>query len=421
MIERIPEKERILQYVTEERVVELAKNLIKIPSLEEEETEAAIFLEKYMQDNGLETELIEVEAGRFQPIGRIRGTGGGYSLMFNGHIDTDVLYRGIKDPFVPRIVGRRLYGHGIHNMKGGVVAMVEAAVAVKKSEIRLKGDLIVTPVVGELTGGVGTITNLKRGIGADFGLVPEPYGEILCLVHAGVQEVAITIRGLSAHASGSEHGINLAAKMAKVIDGLHNIEFKYTPDPRLPGLPRMLIGSAILGHGDTYELKGAAFLPDMCTIIVDIRFLPGMSPDKDIERVLEKIRSGDPEFDYEMQVSPDDPELPGLPWKNWRVTMPFQDLSPDELIVKVHAQNYKYLTGKDPIVGAIPLDNRHHLVSYAGDDDAHLTKAGIPSFCCGPVSWREPNGEQYIEIDSMVRVSKNFALTAYDICTKSKE
>jgi len=416
--EQVPEKEKVLKYVTEESVVELAKDLIKIPSPIGNESDVARFLEKYMRDNGLETDLIEVDPGRFQPIGIVKGMGGGYSLIFNGHIDTDVILLEEKDPFVPRIEGRRLHGHGIFNMKGGVAAMVEAAVAIKKSGVKLKGDIIVTPVVGELQGGVGTVTNIKRGVRADFGLVPEPYGEFLCLTHAGVEEIAITIRGRSRHISIMEQGISVVPKMVKVIDALSKMEFTHTPDPRLPGLPRMIVGSLICGHGDTYDLKGAPFLPDLCTIIVDVRFLPGMLPHRDIEKVLERIKSEDPEFEYEMQVPSDEPEILGIPWTN-RITFPPQDLSADELIVKVHAENYKYLTGKEALVGAIPVDHPSHPLAYAGDDDAHLTKAGIPSFVCGPGGgW---DGQQYIEIDSMVRVAKNFALTAYDICTKSKE
>ncbi|GAF73542.1 unnamed protein product, partial [marine sediment metagenome] len=301
MKEQVPEKERVLECVIEENVVELAKNLIRIPSPTEGESEVARFLEKYMRDNGLETELMEVEAGRFQPVGRIRGTGSGYSLIFNGHMDTDVLLLGTPDPFVPRIEGRTLYGHGIYNMKCGVAAMVEAAVAIKKSGVKLKGNLIVTPVVGEIQGGVGTVANIKRGIIADFGLVPEPYGEFIALTHAGVEGVAITIKGRSEHIGNMERGINLSIKMAKVIDALNNMKFTYTPDPRHPGLPRLLIGSAILAHGETYDLKGDAFLPDICTIIVNVRFVRGMCPHKDIEKVLEKMKSEDPEFNYEMQ------------------------------------------------------------------------------------------------------------------------
>lgn len=421
-MERIPEKERILKYVTEENVVELAKNLIRIPSLQEEESEVAFFLEKYMKDNGLETEMIEVEADRFQPIGRIRGEGGGYSLIFNGHIDIDVIPTELEDPFIPMIEGNRLFGHGLYNMKAGVAAMVEAAVAVKKSGVKLKGDLIVTPVVGEIQGGTGTVTNIKRGILADFGLVPEPRGEFFGTTHAGVQEIAITLRGRSRHISNMDSSIKLATRMAKVIDALDKIKFTHTPDPRLPGLPRMLVGSVICGHRD-YDLKGASFSPSICTMIVDVRFLPGMHPDEDIAKMLEKMKSDDPEFEYEMWATSYDLELPGMPWKNFRVSFPPQDLSPDELIVKVHVQNYEYLTGKTPLVGVIPVEHPRHSHSYAGDDDAHLTRAGCLSFCCGHAGgWGyDLGGMQYIEIDSMVRVSKNFALTAYDICTKAKD
>jgi acetylornithine deacetylase len=414
------EKEIILKHLPTERVVELAKNLIRIPSPIENETEVARFLEKYMKDHGLETELVEVEPGRYQPIGRVKGTGGGYSLIFNGHIDTDVLLLEIKNPFLPRIEGNRLYGHGIFNMKSGVAAMVEAAVALQRAGLKLKGDLIVTPVVGELQGGVGTVTNIRRGVRADFGLVPEPYGEFLCLTHAGVEELAITLRGCSVHIRSMEQGINLSAKMVKVVDALNSMKFDFTLDPRFPGLPRMIVGSVICAHGVTYDLRGANFLPDLCTIVIDARYLPGMSlPSQKIKKVLEEMRREDSELQYEMQIPSDDPKAPAIPWCN-RLNMPPQDLSPDEFIVRVHARNYEFLTGQKAPVGAIPVDHPFHSLSYAGDDDAHLTKAGIPSFCCGPNGKREPGGEQYTEIDSMVRVARNFALTAYDICTTSK-
>jgi len=415
------EKEEILKYVAEKGLVELAKNIIKIPSPSEQETEVAKLLERYMRGNGLETKLLEVEAGRFQIIGRIRGTGGGYSLMFNGHMDTDPIRLGVKDPFTPRIEGRRLYGHGIYNMKAGVAAMVEAAVAIKKSGVKLKGDLVVTPVVGELQGGVGTVVNIKRGIMADFGLVPEPYGEFCCLIHAGVEETAITIRGRGEHVSRMEYTINLPAKMAKVIQALNKMKLTGTMDPRLPGLPRMVIGSVICAHGDDYGLRGACFMPDICTILVNARYLPGKMPHEDITKLLEELRAEDPEIQYEIQIPPDDPELPGMPWQNQRVNMPPQELSPDELIVKVYAESYKYATGRQPLIGAIPVDHPRHPGSYAGNDDAHLTKAGIPSFVCGPEGGFSDEGQQYADIDSMMRIAKTFALTARDICSRAKE
>ena len=420
MLPRIPEKERILECLSPEGLVELAQALIAIDSPSGQESEAARFLEQYMRDHGLETEMMEVEPGRFQPIGRIRGTGGGCSLMFNGHMDTEVPTLGENKSLTPRIEDGRLFGHGIYNMKSGVAAMVAAAVAVKKAGIALKGDLIVTPVVGELQGSVGTATLVKRGVSADYGLVPEPYDEVLCLTHAGEMEMAITLRGHSVHCGDRENGIDLAAKLARVIDAINTLELTYTPDARFPAGPKKIIGSIVCGRGDDHSLKGGAFLPDKCTLLVDVRYLPGMHPDRDVREALEKLKAEDPELVYDLQVTPDDIDHPGMPWENFRLTVPPQDLPADEAVVQAHAGNYEYLTAKKACVGAIAPEASNHFKMYWINDDSVLTQAGTASFCCGPTAGRAANGERYVEIDSMLRVARNFALTAYDICNRDK-
>ncbi len=97
-----PEKEKVLSYVSEENLVKLAKNVISIPSPTEGETDMAIFLEKYMRDNGLETEMIEVESGRFQPIGRIKGTGGRLFVDFQWPHGYRCIMDGNTRPLCPK-------------------------------------------------------------------------------------------------------------------------------------------------------------------------------------------------------------------------------------------------------------------------------------------------------------------------------
>src|SRR4029453_6136911 len=125
---------------------------------------------------GFESRLQEVDPGRFQTIARLPGTGGGTSLMFDGHIDIDPIPSGWKrDPWTPTIEGDRFYGAGIYNMKGGDAAMIMAAVAAKRAGVPLRGDVVFACVDGELQGGVGTVHLLKRGVRADWAIVPEPY------------------------------------------------------------------------------------------------------------------------------------------------------------------------------------------------------------------------------------------------------
>lgn len=85
------------------------------------------------------------------------------------------------------------------------------------------------------------------------------------------------------------------------------MKFPYKPDPRIPGLPRFVIGALKCGHGDDQDLRGAAFIIDNCTMIVDIRYLPGMQPWEDIRKVLEDLKAEDPEFKYELKLNPEDP------------------------------------------------------------------------------------------------------------------
>jgi acetylornithine deacetylase len=93
---------------------------------------------------GYRVDLQEVEPGRFQTVAVLEGSGGGKSLMFNGHIDIDPLALGWRrDPWTPTVEGDRLFGAGVNNMKGGVTAMISAAEAIRKSGVRLKGDLVV--------------------------------------------------------------------------------------------------------------------------------------------------------------------------------------------------------------------------------------------------------------------------------------
>jgi hypothetical protein len=146
-----------------------------------------------------------------------------------------------------------------------------------------------------------------------------------------------------------------------------------------------------------------------------------MRPWEDIKNVLEKLRAEDPEFEYEITLSPEDPfEDVGMPWKNFRCHLPPQDLSTDEYIVRILEKNHKEVTGVKPEVGGRAPDHIWHLHQYAGADDAHLTKAGIPSVCYGPKGYRK-QGSQCVDIDSMLTVSKVLALTAFDICTKTKK
>ena len=117
------------------------------------EVEIARFVAAWLEEHGLEVEYEELAPGRANVIGRARGSGGGRSLMLNAHLDT-VALGGPDGSLAPRVEGRRLYGRGSYDMKGGLVAIMLAAA--RAVELELAGDVIVAAVADEEALSIGS-------------------------------------------------------------------------------------------------------------------------------------------------------------------------------------------------------------------------------------------------------------------------
>jgi acetylornithine deacetylase len=412
----------VLRNVDENEVIQLGKDLISIPSFTGEETQCAEFLAEYMEKRGFQVEMQETEPGRLQPIATMQGTGDGPTLMYNGHIDIDPLPKDMKDPFNAKVKEGRVWGAGFHNMKAGVTAMVMAACALKKADIQLKGDLIITPVVGELQGGFGTMHLIKKGLRPDAVVVTEPTHLAILTKHAGIVQTAITVLGKSQHISKKEEAIDAIKKMSKVLNALYRLEaekkWTYEFDPELPGLPRMLVGSIIGGRGKKYELRGPYSVSDVCTILTDTRINDSQSAEtvkKDLISLLDQLVEEDPDLDYELQ-------LPPLPFGADKVVHPPHKVSKNEYIVQSVKKFQEKVTGKTALVGA--QTNTTFPICYAGDDDAFFTELGIPAFCYGPAAKPIQGfiGQHHpVDVSDLITCTKVLALTALDFCTKTKK
>lgn len=230
----------VLDHLKKDEIVGLACELIRQPSLTNKEGPAVDYMIDWYEDKGFDEVIVqEVQPGRRQVIGVLKGDGTGKSMMFNGHLDIDPITADWEwDPYEPRVEGNRLWGAGVHNMKSGDAAFLMAALAIKRSGVRLRGDLVCATVVGELQGGVGTVHMLKEGIRTDYAIVPEPYGvENILTKCVGVHDFAINVIGKSEHISRMEESIDAVKKMRVALDRMDGMEFE-ARDPDLPGAPR---------------------------------------------------------------------------------------------------------------------------------------------------------------------------------------
>lgn len=210
--------------IDERRLVETAGRMIDVHSFTGDEEAMARLMVELFEARGLDVMWQQVEAGRANALGTWGGTGGGKSLMFNGHMDTS--YSG-REPWLRDVPGfqprhfveeGRLYGLGISNMKGALACYVEAVAALQDAGVRLRGDVMIAAVCGEIEKtqygdaqgaeyrgyAAGSRYLVTHGGVADMCLLGEPTEGKVVLGHYGALWLRIRVHGNFIHTAFSE-------------------------------------------------------------------------------------------------------------------------------------------------------------------------------------------------------------------------
>jgi acetylornithine deacetylase len=228
--------------IDQDRLVEWASQAIGTPSFTGSEEAMAELMRETFFDLGLHVQWQQVEDGRANVLGIRDGTGGGPSLMFNGHVDTS--YSG-KEPWLRHVPGfqssafvedGRLYGLGISNMKGALACYVEALRALADAGVRLRGDLMIAAVCGEIEKtqfgdaqgaeyrgyAAGSRYLVSHGGVADMCILGEPSESKVVLGHFGSLWLRISTRGPFIHTAFSEgkRDQNSIVRMREVFDAV---------------------------------------------------------------------------------------------------------------------------------------------------------------------------------------------------------
>src|SRR5207245_11204296 len=143
---------------------------------------------------------------------------------------------------------------------------------------------------------------IESGLRTDAAVVAEPFGADNLLTRpSGIVHMAIHPHGVTGHIGRLEGTVNAVRKMTGIVQALERVEFRHTPRPDLPAFPRLNIGSILGGRGRDYVLVEPPYVPDLCTILVDVHFVPGQTVDgivADIRRALEPLAARDPDVRY---------------------------------------------------------------------------------------------------------------------------
>lgn len=223
-----------------DRLTEDLATLVRVPSVTGDESAVQDVAASLLAEAGLLVERIspDPESLRSDPaypgtevprsslpivVGRADGKRPGPRILLLGHLDVvppgDALTWS-SPPFEPRVADGRLYGRGACDMKGGVVAMIEAVRLLLANGRDFAGEVIVATVPSEEDGGLGTLATIRAGVAADFAVIPEPTNLEVVIAHAGAITFELTVPGKAAHASTRLEGISALDKLSYLMAAL---------------------------------------------------------------------------------------------------------------------------------------------------------------------------------------------------------
>jgi len=283
-----------------DRCIQLLKDLVQVDSVNPSlvigargEDHVARALTVAIQGGiGLRVREQIVSPGRPNIVAELEGRAPGRSLMFCGHIDT-VGVAGMSAPFSGEERDGRIYGRGAQDMKSGVAAMIDAVRVIVESGGLGAGKVIIACVVDEEHASIGAEALVTKWR-ADAAVVTEPTDMQVAVAHKGFEWVEIETEGRAAHGSRPREGRDAIRMMGRVLNGLDGIDRQLQSKP-----PHKLLGTASL-HASLIEGgRELSSYPDRCHLQMERRTIPGEAPGaaaREVDQVLAKLRGEDPDF-----------------------------------------------------------------------------------------------------------------------------
>ncbi len=403
--------EKIVAEVRTEEIVAMASDVINIPSPTGEELAMAQYMQKALQELGLNVTWQEVEEGRANVVGRWIGCGGGKNLMFNGHMDTSNTGRedfltGIG--YKPNAVVKNnfIYGLGIYNMKGALVCYTNAVRALQRAGVKLKGDVIVAAVAGEIEKtqwgdfkgkeyrgyGYGTHYLVNHGVLPDMCILGEPTDMHVVLEHFGSMWVRISCTGIYVHTAFCEgrEEMNSIRRMYALMDPVMKWIANWEKNAAHGGKKALVnIGGIRGGHA-----WRASRTPEKTDLFLDVRVpptIPMSEARRNIQQLFRELEKKHPDWGLEFETY---------------VSVPGARISEEHEMIKAIEASHEQVTGKRP---------EREVVTWCSDASV-LTRYGVETVNYGPSSGpRDAEGEK-VAIKTLVEITKIYALVAAELC-----
>jgi acetylornithine deacetylase len=319
-----------------------------------------------LRAGGLDVVFQEAAPGRPNVVGVLEGREPGPAIMLCGHLDT-VGVEGMTNPFTPRVVDGRLYGRGAQDMKGGVAAMIAAAVMLATKWRR--GRLLVACVADEEYESIGADALVQEWT-ADAAIVTEPTDLTMAVGHKGFAWIEVTTTGRAAHGSRPKEGRDAIVDMGRVLMELDARDRELQARPPSEHQGTASLHASIISGG-----RELSVYPDRCVLQIERRTVSGEEDSviiREMNAILESLHAADHGFRADARLMTSRP--------------PYR-LSPVEPL---------------PMALAASLESRGLSTTPAGmsfwTDAAILAGAGIPSLLFGPGGAGLHSVEEYVNL-----------------------
>jgi acetylornithine deacetylase/succinyl-diaminopimelate desuccinylase-like protein len=348
------------------------------------ETAIVAHMAAWLDRLGIETEVDEVEPGRPNLIATVRGTSSGPTLCLNAHADTVGYDNWRPEALAPRLDGDRLYGLGAVDDKAGCAAMLLTLRALAASP-PASGTLIAAFVADEEALSIGT-EKLVRRPGIDAAIVIEPHGlDEVVVAHQGFGWIDIITRGVAAHGSAPDQGVDAIGHIGQVITGLRALDAGSLAATAGSPCGKTVYHASTISGGTDY-----ATYPTLTTLGIEIGTQPGeqlASRVAEIEAIFAAIAADDPAFRGEIAVR----------------------LEREPFTAAGHEQLLQTLNGAfEQVRGRAP----EQVGLNAWTDAALLQSAGIPTILIGPAGGNLHAPGEWVSIPELAQLCDILECTA---------
>jgi acetylornithine deacetylase len=415
-------RQKILEKIDERREASIGflQKMIAIPSVTGDEAKIQKFLADYLAGIGLDVDTWETNweelkkhpayrpvargyEGRPNIVATLKGTGGGRSLLLNGHTDVIPVGGGegwSDDPWSATIRDGRVYGRGSADMKSGVASHIMAVECLLAAGVKPKGDVLLDIVVDEEVSGHGTLDTVIRGYKADAGISGETSGLAVQPACIGRIWFEIEIHGKPAGIQKRYEGISGIELGNKIVKAVNDLEAKRVATVTHPLYPNALdtlpcmIGSFSAGN------YPSAF-PANCLLKGSMGTVPGEDHEGVKRSLVEQVARAATEDSW-MKLHPPKVRFVGYDAEA-------SEIPREHPIVTTVCKNYKEITGRDPeISGRQGAADTRFLNRYAN----------TPTVIFGPGSTAVMHADdEYVSIDDYMTAIKVMALSICDWCS----